>query len=166
MKNVALIAAVSKNGVIGKNNRLPWKLPADMKHFVEITTGHIVIMGSKTFQSLGKPLPNRLNIVISKKLSSLPECVVVDSPKKALEIFTDKIMFVTGGGEIYKYLLPYCEILYITRVHTDFEGDAYFPEVNWNEWKEIGRQDFKADAKNKYDYSFLIFQRKNLLAKS
>ena len=157
---ISLIAAVAKNGVIGKNNALPWHLPADMKHFRDLTRGKPVIMGSKTFESIGKPLPNRLNIVLSSDPQYKVEGVtVVGSIDDALNAAGDvpEIM-VIGGGSIYKQFLPRANRIYLTLIHADFEGDAFFPEYDKNEWKEVVREENPADQENVYPYSFVILE--------
>ncbi len=124
-------------------------------------------MGRKTHESIGKSLPGRLNIVISKHNSSIPGCLTVDSPEKALNLVpNDQIAFVIGGAEIYRQYLPICQCLYVTFVHGQFDGDIYFPKIDWSEWQEINRQDFKASKDNPCNYSFVTFQRKSLLTRN
>lgn len=162
MKNIALIYAVDENGLMGKDGKLPWHLPADVKHFKETTTGHLVIMGRKTYESIGKPLLNRTNIVISRSISTIPGCIVVHSVENVFELIPDeKLVFVIGGAEIYRQFRPHAQFLYMTRIHHEFEGDTYSPLGTWcSEWELISNQDFKADDKNLYDYSFKIYERK------
>lgn len=161
LNNIAIVAAIGQNGVIGQNGKLPWRLPADMRRFMEMTSGHTVIMGSKTFKSIGKPLPGRLNIIVSRRAQHIPKCVVARSPETALLMApSSRTIFVIGGAKIYKRLLPFCRIMHITFVHSRFEGDAYFPKINWNEWGQTDRKDFKADEKNPHDYSFVTYVRK------
>ncbi len=159
MKKISIIVAIDENGLIGKRNGLPWKLPADLKHFKDLTTGHIVIMGRKTYESIGKPLPNRTNIVISRNLN-IPGCTTVKSLEEATAaVPDDQEIFVMGGAEIYKQFLPFTQKIYLTRVYHKFDGDIFFPEPNLFGWKETSRQDFEADAKNPYKYSFLTLER-------
>lgn len=159
---ISIVAAIAKNRVIGKNNRLPWRLPRDMQHFREVTTGKPVIMGRKTFESIGKALPGRKNIILTRDSNFRAEgCVVVHSVEEALAAAegTQEIM-VIGGAEIYKAFLPRAERMYLTEIHADFEGDTYFPEYDPDEWQEKERQDFPADTENPYQYSFVVFERK------
>lgn len=160
---ITIIAAIDINNGIGKDNQLIWYLPADLKRFKTKTTGHHIIMGRKTFESIGKPLPNRTTIVISRNNNfQIPEgCVLVDSLKEALTVASnDPSPFIVGGAEIYKAAMPIAEKLEITYVHHSFDIDTYFPIINTNIWKEVSREDFKADEKNKFDYSFVTYIKK------
>ncbi len=159
---ISIIAAIANNNVLGKNNKLIWHLPADLKRFKKITSGHCVIMGRKTFESLGKPLPNRTNIIVTRNKNFKAEgCFIAHSIADALFLAkADEHPFILGGANIYQQALAYADILDLTLVHHDFEGDVFFPEIDVTIWKETSRQDFKADAKNKYDYSFVRFERK------
>ncbi len=164
---LAMIVAQSSNRVIGRDNKLPWYLPGDLKYFKQATMGKPIIMGRKTFESIGKPLPGRLNIVISRDASftaqgikvvmSLPEAIEL-AESQALIDGVDEAMII-GGAQIYALALPEAERLYITQVHADIEGDAYFPEFNRSQWTELGREDFSAQGPNPYDYSFIVYQR-------
>jgi dihydrofolate reductase len=158
---LTIIAAIANNNVLGKNNRLIWHLPADLKRFKQTTSGHCVIMGRKTFESLGKPLPNRTNIVITRDNTFNPEgCVIAHSLREAIDAAkADDNPFILGGAEIYKQAMAVADVLDLTFVHHTFEGDVFFPKIDTTIWKETSRQDFKADAKNKYDYSFVRFER-------
>ncbi len=158
---ITIIAAIAQNNVLGKDNQLIWHLPADLKRFKKTTTGHCVIMGRKTYESLGKPLPNRTNIVVTRNTDFKPKgCVVVNSFKKAIDAAkADDKPFILGGAQIYKQALAVADILDLTFVHHNFEGDVFFPEIDLKIWKETSRQDFKADEKNKYDYSFVQFEK-------
>lgn len=160
---ITIIAAIDFNNGIGKNNQLIWHLSADLKRFKHQTSGHCIIMGRKTFESLGKPLPNRTTIVISRNHHfKVPEgCVLVDSLKEALVVASnDSSPFIIGGAEIYQEAMPIAEKLEITQVHHSFEADAFFPTIDLTIWEEVMREDFKADEKNKYDYSFVTYLRK------
>lgn len=160
--NISIIAAVSQNNVIGIKNSLPWKLPADMKHFREITLGKPVIMGDKTFESIGRPLPKRINVVLSfNKNYNAPGCIVVHSVQEAMDVAKqeNKEIMIIGGASIYKQFLPLANKMYLTFIHADFEGDTYFPEYNKNEWKEINRIDHQIDEKNSYPYSFVELEK-------
>ena len=165
---VALIVAVAENGVIGKDNDLIWHLPKDMRFFKETTIGHHVIMGRKNFESIPhkyRPLTDRTNIVITRQLGFKAEgCIVVNSVVAALDIAKnngDTEPFIIGGGQIYKISLEQnlVDRIYLTKIHHTFDGDTFFPELN-SEWKEINREDCFSDEKNKYDYSFLVLEKK------
>ena len=160
---LSLIAAMADNRVIGIENRLPWNLPADMKWFRQHTLGKPVIMGRKTFESIGKALPQRTNIVVSRdKTFSAPDCLVVGDLATALEAVKDaEEAMVIGGASFYQQTLPQADRLYLTLIHADIEGDAWFPQIDFSEWKEVQRQDHYADDKNGYDYSFLILERRS-----
>jgi dihydrofolate reductase len=158
------VVAAADNNAIGKNNQLLWSLPNDMKFFKNTTWGMPVIMGRKTFESLGKPLAGRTNIIITRKHNWQPEGVfVANEIREAMAIAakTDaKEAFIIGGGEIYKQTMPITQRLYLTRVHTTIEGDTFFPEFNKAEWELLSQLDFTADAKHAFDYSFQVWQRK------
>jgi len=159
---LSIIAAVGNNNVLGKNNKLIWYLPADLKRFKKTTSGHHVIMGRKTFESLGKPLPNRTNIVVTQNKDFVAKnCVLVHSLDEALKYAkADANPFILGGATIYQQAIAYADVLDLTFVHHNFEGDVFFPEINPKIWKETARKDFKADDKNLYDYSFVRFERR------
>lgn len=164
---VSLIVAVSENGVIGKDNDLIWHLPKDMKFFKETTQGHHVIMGRKNFESIPhkfRPLPNRINIIITRQSDYVAEdCVVVNSIEESLKIAQkngDAEPFIIGGGQIYKLALEnnLIDRVYLTKIHQSFEGDTFFPNLS-EDWKIIKREDCVADQKNKYNYSFLVLEK-------
>jgi dihydrofolate reductase len=156
---IKIIVAVSKNGVIGGNNSLIWSLPNDMKRFKKITTGGAVVMGRKTYESIGRSLPNRRNIIISRDNNLfIDECEVVNSIEEAL-MLTNNDCFIIGGGEIYKQALPITDVIYLTRIDEEFEGDTYFPELNKNYWFESLNESFEPDEKNKHKYSFIKYER-------
>lgn len=160
---LTIIAAVAKNNALGKNNDLIWRLPSDLKRFKNLTKGHHVIMGRKTFESLGRPLPNRTTIIITRNPDYAAEgCIVVDSLEKAiLEAKSDNNPYILGGGEIYKQALAYADIMDITEVHHSFdEADTFFPKIDFSNWEEINREDHQADDKHKYDYSFVTYKKK------
>jgi dihydrofolate reductase len=149
---------MSKNRVIGNNNELIWKLSSDLKRFKELTTGHPVVMGRKTYESIGRPLPNRRNIIITRNSEYEVEgCEVVSSLEEAL-LLSGNDCFIIGGGEIYKQSLELADKIYLTLVHKDFEGDTQFPELS-KEWAIIDNKDFEADQKNEYNYSFIEYDR-------
>ena len=164
---VSLIVAAAENNVIGKNNHLPWHLPADMKYFKDKTMGHCVIMGRKNYNSIPdrfRPLAGRTNIVVTRQKNfSAPGCIVVNSIEQALEEAkkkNDSEAFIIGGGEIFKQSLKLTDKIYLTRIHRPIEGDVYFPELSSAEWQEESALHCKADEKNKFDFSFLVFIRK------
>lgn len=161
---VSIIAALANNRVIGYQNQLPWHLPADLKHFKELTMGKPIIMGRKTFESIGKPLPGRTNVVVSRNPAFEADgCIVVHSLEAALEkvSYVPEAMII-GGTEIFRQALPLAHTLYLTFIHADIAGDVFFPEWGANDWQEFKRQDFKADEKNGYEYSFVTLSRNNL----
>jgi dihydrofolate reductase len=161
---VSLIVAMADNRVIGRNNELPWHLPEDLKYFKRVTMGKPVVMGRKTFESIGKPLPGRDNIVITRNSTYQAEGIyVVHTIEEAIALCeqlsqengNDELM-VIGGAEIYTQSLPHANRLYLTRVHADVDGDAWFPEFDENEWQEISAERHSASEQNPYDYSFTV----------
>jgi len=165
---IVLIAAFAQNRVVGINNTLPWHLPEDLKYFKRTTSGKAIIMGRKTYDSIGRPLPNRTNIVISRNRDFQADGVrVVASLEAAIELakevnFINDVqeVMVIGGASIYEAALPIADRLYLTHVHAEIEGDAYFPEVNYKQWVEVSREDYQASDKNPYDYSFVVYDKK------
>ncbi len=156
-----IVVAISENNAIGKDNQLLWYLPADLKHFKNITTGHTVIMGRKTFDSVGKPLPNRRNIIITRHVMHIEGCEVVSSIDAALALCADEDeVFIVGGAEIYRQSIHLTDRIYLTIVHQKFEADSFFPEINDSEWKETAREDHQPDEKNKLPYSFITLERR------
>lgn len=143
---IILIAAMAENNVIGRDNTLPWHLPADLKHFKQRTTGHAIIMGRKTFDSIKKPLPNRTNIVITRQPDwSFPGVITTHSIKEAIAAAGDETeVYIVGGSEIYKQALPLANQLSLTFIHESYEGDAYFPEIDFSQWEEIAREEHPA----------------------
>ena len=160
LMTVSIVVAISENHAIGKDNKLLWYLPNDLKHFKEITTGHTVIMGRKTYDSVGKPLPNRRNIIVTRQNIEITGCEVVSSIEAALALCADEAeVFIVGGAEIYRQAMKLTDIIYLTIVHKEFEGDTYFPEIKADEWKETAREDHEPDIKNALPYSFITFER-------
>ena len=152
---------MAENRVIGKENKLIWHLPADLKFFKNLTTGHPIIMGRKTFESIGKPLPNRTNIIITRQADFTAEgCLVAHSLTEALMMAQqlDSDIFVIGGAEIYKQAMFLADTIYLTEVHHTFEGDTFFPEIDSILWQETSREEHKADEKNPYDYAFVTLK--------
>lgn len=167
MVKLSLIVAVAENGVIGKDNGLPWKISSDLKYFREITMGKPIIMGRKTFQSIGRPLPGRINIVITRDTTFAPEGVITaHSLEMALEVGmnlalvkkVDEVM-VIGGAQIYDLCLPEADRLYLTRVHGDVSGDAVFPPLNSGDWLEASAERFTAGKNDSHDYSIIVLER-------
>ncbi len=155
---IKVIVAISKNRVIGDSNKLIWHLPADLKRFKEVTTGHPIVMGRKTYQSIGRPLPNRRNIIITRDEEFEVEgCEVVNSIEEAL-LLTNSNCFIIGGGEIYKQSLNLAEQIYMTQIDEEFEGDTTFPELD-RSWYVSKKEDFSSDEKNPYNYSFTFYER-------
>ena len=157
---ISLIAAMARNRVIGKDNQMPWHLPADLKYFKSVTTGKPVVMGRKTFQSIGRPLPHRRNIVISRDESFAPlGCEVVGTPQEAMKLVGEvEEAMIIGGGQIYQYFMPLATDLYITLVDAAPDGDAFFPE--WpEEFKVVHSQKHQRDGVNQYDCEFLHLSR-------
>lgn len=158
---IVMIAAVAENNALGKNNELVWHLPNDFKRFKSLTTGHHIIMGRKTFESFPKPLPNRTHVVITRQKDYNPkDCIVVDSIEKALAVCPEnETSFIIGGGEIYNLALPFADKLEITKVHHTFEADAFFPEINPNEWKEVLTEFNPTDDKHQFAYTYQTFTK-------
>jgi len=158
---VSLIAAMAENRVIGVNNTLPWQLPADLRHFRRITTGHHVIMGRRNYESIGKPLPDRTNIVVTRDPSyRAPGCLVRHSIEDALaSAQNDPEVFVIGGAEIYRQALEHADRLYLTLVHAHIPGDTYFPPFDQDHWQEVSRERHEPDEKNHHACTFLVYDR-------
>lgn len=161
---LSLIVAKAKNNIIGKDNKLIWHLPEDLKHFKEITTGHTIIMGRKTFESLGRVLPNRKHIIFSQN----PDFKVNDENVEVVHsllqiqdlIEGEEEAFVIGGAMIYNFLMPYVKKMYVTQIDKEFEGDAFFPKINEEEWQVIDTQKGIQDENNNLDYEFITYKRK------
>ena len=165
---VSAIAALSKNKVIGKNNDLPWRLPDDMKFFMETTKGHHVIMGRKNYDSLHekyKPLPQRTNMVITRQKDfNAPGCIVLNAVEPGLDIAkrnNEIECFIIGGAEIYKLAMPYTTRLYLTEIDAHIEGDTFFPEVKKEQWKEVSRKHHPSDGRHAYAFDIVVYDRLN-----
>jgi dihydrofolate reductase len=163
---ISLIAAMAENRVIGKNNDLPWRLPDDMKFFMQTTKGHYVIMGRKNYDSLTdkfKPLPNRTNIVVTRqKKFNAPGCIVVNGVQEGIEIAREnqeQEAFVIGGAEIYSITLSVAHRIYLTEIHARIDGDTFFPEFSKREWREVSRKSHAADERHPYSFDFVIYER-------
>lgn len=161
MSEICIIVACGENNAIGKDNKMPWHLPADLKYFKKQTTGCSVIMGRLTMESIGKALPNRRNIVISRQSGFKYEgAETANSLTNALALCeTEEKVFIIGGGQIFKQSLELADSVYLTRIHEEFEADAYFPHLNINQWRETASESFSRDEKNPYAYSFKVFER-------
>lgn len=161
---LSIIVAIAKNNAIGKDNKLLWHLPEDLKRFKRLTTGHNIIMGRKTFESLGRVLPNRHHIILCNdvKLNIEDENVEIfdDISKLDKYIISEEENFVIGGATMYKLLMPYANKMYITEIDKDFDGDVYFPEINKNEWKETEREQGPEDNENDFEYEYVTYERK------
>ncbi|MCA9327418.1 dihydrofolate reductase [Candidatus Saccharibacteria bacterium] len=161
---IAMVAAVAENGVIGSNNALPWHLPTDLQHFRDITKNKTVVMGSKTFQSIvngrGSPLPNRTNVVITRNPDLEYEGVkVVHDPQDIVAIPGD--LYIIGGGQIYSMMMDVADTLYLTEVHANVDGDAFFPKVDTAVWRETSRESHEADAENDHAFDFVTYERRS-----
>jgi dihydrofolate reductase len=158
---LSIIVALSENNVIGRDNGLPWKLSADLKRLKSVTMGHHIIMGRRTWESLGRPLPGRVNVVITRDKNFKAEgAVIVHSLQDALQVAkNDNEAFIFGGGKVFSEALPQVNRIYETIVHTTIDGDTFFPELNNREWKETFRESHAADEKNEFDYTFITLER-------
>ena len=161
---ITIIAAIAKNNALGKDNDLIWHLPEDLKRFKKTTTGHSILMGRNTFESIGRPLPNRTSIIITRNENYFKEgCLIANSLEAAIELVKEEAqIFIIGGAQVYTYAMEnnIPDVLDITLVHHEFEADVFFPEIDLKIWEEVSREDFKADEKNKFNYSFLKFEKK------
>jgi dihydrofolate reductase len=164
---ISIIVAVANNGVIGKNNQLTWHLPADLKRFKQLTMGHAMIMGRKTFDSIGKALPGRTTVIVTRQKDFKKEnCLVADSLEKAIELCKNDPdipgeIFIIGGAQIFEKAIPLTDRIYFTQIHHAFDGDVFFPDLEKGKWKITFREDHNADEKNPYDYSFINYDRIN-----
>jgi len=159
---ISIIAAVAKNGVMGKNNSLPWNLPSDMKKFKELTMGKPVIMGRKTFESIGKPLAGRVNIILTRNSDFNAEGVaIVHSPEEALQLVADHSeAMVIGGESVYGQFLPHASRIYLTKIDSDFDGDSFFPPMDLSSWIEVSRETREPDEKNAHRHTFFVYDKK------
>jgi dihydrofolate reductase len=159
---ITLIAAAAENNALGKNNDLIWHLPDDFKRFKAITSGHYIIMGRKTFESFPKPLPNRTHVIITRQKNCNPEnCIVVNSLEKAIAACPkDEDVFVIGGGEIYQQSIAIADKIELTRVHSTFEADTFFPEIDTTIWELVQKEFHPKDEKHLFDFSFQTYLKK------
>ena len=168
---LSLIVALARNHTIGIDNKLPWYLPNDLKYFKQVTMGKTIIMGRKTYESIGKPLPGRTNIVITRQSQYQPpnanDSVKVVASLEAARELADNLALINGqhealiigGAEIYTQALDLVDRMYLTEVHADVDGDAFFPEFDRRQWQAVAREDFRAEGGNPYDYSFVVYER-------
>ena len=161
---LSIIAILSANDVIGRDNTLPWHMPADLKRFKSLTMGHHLIMGRKTYESIGRPLPGRINVVVTRSAGFAPDGVAVarsvDEAISKAEATGDPEIFIGGGADVFAQTLHRADRMYLTRIHEDFAGDTFFPEFDdVAEWKLIDAEHFEGDEKNAYPYSFLTYER-------
>ena len=160
---LSIVVAKSKNNIIGKENKLVWNLPEDLNHFKELTTGHTIIMGRKTFDSIGRVLPNRKHIILSQNPNLIikdKNVQVVHSLLEIQELIENKEeAFVIGGAAIYNFLMPYVKKMYVTEIDEEFEGDTFFPKINTDIWKETKREKGIKNEQNNLDYDFVTYER-------
>ncbi len=161
---ISLIAAMDENRLIGRDRGMPWRLPADLRHFKRLTMGHHVIMGRKTYETLPGPLPGREIIVVTRSSDYLPEHGrAAHTIEEALAMSAeDDERFVAGGAEIYRHTLPLAGRLYLTEIHAAFQGDTWFPDCDLSGWNLVSREDHEPDEKNRWAYSFLLYERREL----
>lgn len=158
--SISLIWCMGSNRVIGLNNKMPWHLPAELAYFRRTTKGHTVLMGRKTFESIGKPLPYRKNVILTTNTTYHPDDTeVVHSIDQALETYGDSELFIVGGSEVYTQFLPYADKLHVTIIDHEFAGDTYFPEFDLDEWKLVSREDGITDENNPYRYAFYVYEK-------
>ena len=161
---ISIIVAMASNRVIGLNNKMPWHLSADLKKFKKITMGSPVLMGRKTYESIGKPLPGRTNIIISRNPGyQQGGCLVINDLKTALKKACESAeeVFIIGGSELYKTMLPMADAIYLTLINREFQGDTFFPEIDWNDWSEVEREDIEDDPDAAFSYCFLKLEKTN-----
>ncbi|MDU0201747.1 dihydrofolate reductase [Paenibacillus sp. MAH-36] len=158
---IYLIAAMDKNRVIGKDNDIPWRIPNDWRYVNKITKGHTIVLGRRNFESIGKVLPDRRNIILSRDTElNIEGCEMAHSIQEVFDLCqNEEKIFIFGGEQIYKLFMPYVKKMYVTKIHHEFEGDTYFPEIDFSEWKEISVEKGITDSKNPYTYFFHIYER-------
>ena len=161
MSKLSMIVAASENGVIGVDGDLPWKLSADLKRFKKLTMGHHIIMGRKTYQSIGRCLPGRKTVILTRQPDYQVEgAKVVASVEEVLDaVKSDEQPFVVGGAEVYALLLPFVTVIQLTRVHAEIKGDTFLPEIQWSQWKRLESTRHEADERNSFAFSFEVYQR-------
>jgi dihydrofolate reductase len=159
---ISFLWAEDEKGIIGNNNQLPWRLPEDLKYFKRITMGHPIVMGRKTYESIGRPLPGRKNIILTRDENfDADGCLIFKTKNELLKwiIQCGDEVFITGGAEIFGLFMEDVNRLYITKIHEDFQGDTYFPIIDWTEWKLISNEKGLKNNENPYDYDFQVFKR-------
>ena len=160
---ISIIVAKAKNNIIGKNNSLIWHMPEDLKRFKKLTTGHTIIMGRRTFESLGRILPNRHHVILCNDMEMNVDNenveVVDDISKLGKYIESEEENFIIGGATIYKLLMPYCKRMYITEIDREFDGDVSFPVIDKSVWKEVSREEGPADGVNDFKYEYVIYEK-------
>ncbi|RAS71932.1 type 3 dihydrofolate reductase [Priestia endophytica] len=159
---ISFIVAMDDNNLIGKDNALPWHLPADLAYFKKVTTNHTIVMGRKTYESIGRPLPNRKNVVLTHSTSFQEEGVTVIHSLDELKEMANRSneeLFIIGGARLYEQLLPVADRLYVTHIRATFDGDTHFPVFSKEEWKIIDSEEHKKDEKNACDYEFVVYER-------
>lgn len=165
--HLSILVAMAKNRVIGRNNRLPWHLPADLKHFKFLTMGQTIVMGRKTYESIGKPLPGRANVIITRQADyEVPGAMVVHSLEDALLICEETSTghsenFIIGGEKLYRQALKICQRMYITEIQRNFDGDVFFPEFDRSEWEETQRDKHIGESEDSFEYHFVVLERKS-----
>ncbi len=159
---ISLIAAMAQNRTIGINNTLPWRLPGELKYFKAVTMGHHILMGRKTYESIGKPLPGRTTVIITRNAGYTAEgCIIANSIDAAIHASaSDNEIFFVGGAELYSQALAVADRLYLTEIQKDYEGDAHFPEFDYNQWHEVKREKHKVDEPDGLAYHFVVYDRK------
>ncbi|WP_240374487.1 dihydrofolate reductase [Bacillus piscicola] len=158
---IAFVVAMDKNRVIGNNNDIPWHLPADLRHFKEVTTGHPIVMGRKTYESIGRPLPGRRNIIMTGNRDyQAPGCDIVSTVEEVLDISKTQETHVIGGETLFEQFFPHAEKLYLTIIHDAFTGDTFFPKFDEEEWNVVDRKEGPTDDKNKYPHTYYTLTRK------
>ena len=158
---ISIIVAMARNRVIGAGNQLPWRLPADLKHFRRLTMGHPIVMGRKTYESIGRPLPGRTTVILSRDPAyTAPGCIVLASIDQALALAAGgEEVFVIGGAELYQQMLKRAQRIYLTEVAADVAGNVLFPELDLTQWREVDRRIHPADSKNRYSCAFVTYDR-------
>lgn len=158
---ISIIAAIAKNNVIGINGHLPWYLPADLAHFKQLTLHKTVVMGRKTYESIGKPLADRKNIIITSNSNyQAPNCKIFSSLQNTIAHSNAKELMIIGGAKLYAEALTIATDLYLTFIDAEFKGDIFFPKINFEKWQEVFREEHRGDKKNPYSYNFIKYKRK------
>lgn len=161
---ISTIVATAKNNVIGRNNDIPWYLPADLKYFKKVTLNHHIVMGRKCFQSIGRPLPKRTNVIITRNpFFVASNALIVNSIEEALKLAKEngeEEVFIIGGGQVYELTKHLWDRIYLTEVDLEVDGDVYFPKLDPKKWKEVSSEKHQADEKNEYDYTFKVLEKK------